>query len=661
MNYRPEIDGLRAFAVTSVILYHAGVSSLPGGFTGVDIFFVISGYLITSILSRDLRNNNFSLLQFYQRRARRIFPALFVVIGVSVIVASFLIFPAEFKSFGLSVIAASLSVSNILFWRESGYFATSNDFKPLLHTWSLGVEEQFYLLFPLLLIILWNFRLRKVHIFYALLFIFSAGFLLSDWASTRYIAASYYLLPTRMWEILAGSLVATSHYYLKPQRDAVAQFGSILGLLLLVIGIIFIDETYPWPGRWALLPVVGTVLFIVFANSRTLVGRVFSWRPFVLIGLISYSAYLWHQPLFAFARIASTTGRPSIMVMAFLVVATFGLAWFTWRFVEQPFRNTKLFTGFRIFQLSTFGSLGMFALGGLIWSGDGWPVRFSPDVQNLIATSNESGRGRNGCHPKNLMPKNGCRFDVDGASSRVLLWGDSHAMAISEMLSESLSQSNIVLETLTSSGCPPVLDLSRTDRNCLEVNANAIKYITGQDSPDLIILHAYWSVYAQGSNLIDPSSGQVKATSFKLTNADGKIISTPREYKAVVSRIENTVHFLKSINKKVLVIGSIPEAGLRVPQFMARRLIFNLSTSISGKPTIAEDRAVLTHRIFERLQSQGLISYFDPSSVFCFNDQNTCILHQGLTSLYRDSNHLSLAGAKKVANPIAQLITKLNP
>ena len=268
------------------------------------------------------------------------------------------------------------------------------------------------------------------------------------------------------------------------------------------------------------------------------------------------------------------------------------------------------------------------------------------DVRNLIATSNESGRGRNGCHPKNSMPKNGCRFDVDNASARVLLWGDSHAMAISEKLSESLSDSNIALETLTSSGCPPVLDLSRTDRNCLDVNSNALKYIAGQDSPDVIILHAYWSVYAQGSNLIDPSNGEVKSTRFKLTDADGKIISTPREYTAVVSRLENTVRFLKSINKHILVIGSIPEAGLRVPQFMARRLILNLSTSISGSPTIAEDRAVLTHRMFERLQSQGMISYFNPFSVLCVNDQNTCILHQGTTSLYRDANHL-LAGAKK--------------
>lgn len=300
LAYRPEIDGLRAVAVLPVILFHAGVTQMSGGYVGVDVFFVISGFLITGILVRELDAGQFSLLGFYERRARRILPALFLVLSVTGIFGAFVMLPYELAALGRGLVAVIFFMSNVLFWRESGYFAAASELNPLLHTWRLAVEEQYYILFPLLLWACWRWFPRGV---IPLLVLATIGSLvLAELLSVRMPSANFYLLPTRAWELLAGSLTAI--YLLRRSAPGgwLAEGLSVGGLAAIIFAILTYASATPFPSLWALAPVLGTVAIIVGANSGTMVGRLLSTTPFVGIGLISYSAYLWHQPLFAFAR-----------------------------------------------------------------------------------------------------------------------------------------------------------------------------------------------------------------------------------------------------------------------------------------------------------------------------------------------------------------------
>lgn len=360
MQYRPEIDGLRAVAVLPVILFHAGLSSFAGGFVGVDIFFVISGYLITSILIADLDAGRFSLVTFYERRARRILPALFFVMLCCLPFAWMWMLPEQLDLFFKSVLAVCAFVSNILFWQKSGYFSAAAEEMPLLHTWSLAVEEQYYLLFPIFLLLCWKLGRGWVIGLILLCFCMSLG--LSEWGWRNNPMANFYLAPTRVWELFAGSFVA-----FVPRRawGRVGEALALLGLFAIVIAIFAYDKTLPFPSLYALLPVGGVVLVILFAQPGTGVAKLLSHRWLVAVGLISYSAYLWHQPLFAFARLRSLA-EPSLGLMLGLSLLSLGLAAVSWRFVEQPFRH-KGRGGLSRRHIFAFSAAGLFAfavLGG---------------------------------------------------------------------------------------------------------------------------------------------------------------------------------------------------------------------------------------------------------------------------------------------------------
>ena len=356
LKYRAEIDGLRALAVIPVILFHAGFHLFSGGYVGVDVFFVISGYLITTILITDIDSGRFSITKFYERRARRILPALCLVVVVCVPFAWMWMLPNQLEEFARSVVAVSLFGSNILFWRESGYFAAAAEEKPLLHTWSLAVEEQYYLFFPIFLFFAWRFG--KSRVFWMIVLMSCASFILSEWAWRNAPSANFYLAPTRAWELLAGSIAAfivRDHGIQKNNTLAFAGLGLILAAIFLF------DETTPFPSAYALLPVFGTFLIVIYADQRTLAARILSWKPFVAIGLVSYSAYLWHQPLFAFAKIKFVTEVPT-GVQLVLILLTGGLAWLSWRFVEQPFRGKQI-SRRRIFELSAMSMIVFMAIG----------------------------------------------------------------------------------------------------------------------------------------------------------------------------------------------------------------------------------------------------------------------------------------------------------
>ena len=302
LKYRPEIDGLRAIAVLPVILFHAGIGIFDGGFVGVDVFFVISGFLITSIIVKDVEAGTFSFMAFYERRARRILPALFVVMICCLPFAWMWLLPRELIAFSTSVISVCLFASNFLFWRQSGYFDAAAELKPLLHTWSLAVEEQYYIVFPIAVLFLWRFGRNGVIVSLALVAV--ASLLLSEWSWRNAPDANFYLLPTRAWELMAGALCSFVAVGPRPTRDNAL---SALGLAAILFSVFWFDETTPFPSIYATVPVAGTCLVLLFATSGTVSCTVLSTRALVGTGLISYSAYLWHQPLFAFARTRSLT------------------------------------------------------------------------------------------------------------------------------------------------------------------------------------------------------------------------------------------------------------------------------------------------------------------------------------------------------------------
>tara|TARA_B110000503_G_C7140632_1_gene410686 strand:+ start:386 stop:2377 length:1992 start_codon:yes stop_codon:yes gene_type:complete len=352
LKYRTEIDGLRCLAVLPVILFHAGLSFASGGYVGVDIFFVISGYLISSIIFQKMNSGGFSILEFYENRARRILPALFFVMLFCVPFAWFWMNPEQWQEFSESMIWTSLFSSNIFFWLHSDYFASASEFKPLLHTWSLAVEEQYYVVFPLLVIIFWRFGTKFLFAMFALIAVLS--FVLCLWLASRLPEANFFLTPSRVWELLAG--VACTAYLIRmagrgAPKQLLSEILACVGLIAILFSILFFDESTPFPSAYTLVPVLGTAFIIAFATSNTWVGKLLAFKPFVWVGLISYSAYLWHQPLFAFARIR-VKGEPELSVMLGLSILSILLAFVSWRFVEQPFRkkggSAKILDGLRL-------------------------------------------------------------------------------------------------------------------------------------------------------------------------------------------------------------------------------------------------------------------------------------------------------------------------
>lgn len=384
MRYRPEIDGLRAVAVVPVILYHAGFEYFRNGFVGVDIFFVISGYLITSIIVNDLEANSFSLVDFYSRRAKRILPALYFIALACVPAAWMLLGPTDAQSFAKSLAAMATFTSNFYFWNESDYFATDAEFMPLLHTWSLAVEEQFYILYPLFLIAIWRFGKRVIVTL--ILTVLIASLFAAQSLVVPHPAAAFYLLPTRAWELLLGALCALYVTACDPdQPGRFDQILSIIGGVAISLAITGIGATTTNPIMWTLLATLGAAMTILFSRPGTWTCALLSTSPFTRIGLISYSAYLWHQPLFAFAR-STSIEEPPALIMLLLSVILMPLSWLTWKFIETPFRTstvprrTVLFRSLSATVLVL--AVGMIGAIGTGYPNSGWAMR-SGDWNNL--------------------------------------------------------------------------------------------------------------------------------------------------------------------------------------------------------------------------------------------------------------------------------------
>ena len=373
MKYRSQIDGLRALAVVPVIFYHAGFELFSGGYVGVDVFFVISGYLITTILVNDIENDKFSIVNFYERRARRILPALFFVMLLCMPFAWMWLFPNQLNEFSRSLIAVSFFISNIFFFRESDYFSAGAEEIPLLHTWSLAVEEQYYVLFPIFLVFAWRFGRNRV--FWTIVILAALSLIFSEIGWRKKPVANFYLSPTRAWELFAGSIAA-----FLIQKYGVRTNNSLasIGLVAVLLAIFVYDKSTPFPSLYALVPIIGSVLIVMYGGKSTLTAKILSNKILVGIGLISYSAYLWHQPLFAFAKLRNH-GHLDLKLAIFLIIIVFFGAFLTWRYIETPIRKKTILKSRRsVFVFSVLGIIGFSLIGLYGHYKSPWDAKRSP-------------------------------------------------------------------------------------------------------------------------------------------------------------------------------------------------------------------------------------------------------------------------------------------
>lgn len=433
MFYRKEIDGLRALSIIPVILYHSDTSMFSGGYIGVDVFFVISGYLITTLILQDIQNGTFSLSNFYERRARRILPALMVVMLFAWPFAWLFFMPVEMERFAETTIATILFISNILFWHQSGdYFALAAELNPLIHTWSLAIEEQYYLLFPIVLLIINKYLKLKIYLVLGLLFLGSLfwGVL----SSQQYPIFSFYMLPTRLWELLAGSIVAVhiDGSISKTHNKRKSEFLSFIGLVLIISSSILFNNETPFPSIYATAPVLGAVLIIMFCSPGTVTHKILTFKPLVGVGLVSYSAYLWHQPIFAFIK-HQTQSSPHWWVLSIACLLTMSFAYLSWKYVEQPFRNREIITKKKLLvSMSGLGSL-FLCLGLMADHNEGNLHRYTEDELEIVGDHLE----RNAYVWRRNNALQFKPFSTDKRTVKILVLGDSFSADLINAFHES--------------------------------------------------------------------------------------------------------------------------------------------------------------------------------------------------------------------------------
>ncbi|WP_157962066.1 acyltransferase family protein [Acuticoccus kandeliae] len=654
MKYRPEIDGLRAVAVVPVVLFHAGVPFFEGGYLGVDVFFVVSGYLITTIILDDIAAHRFSLLTFYERRFRRILPAYVVVMLASMVFGWLWMMPDQLRNFGQSLFASSIFSSNILFWTEAGYFLAGSAEKPLLHTWSLSVEEQFYLFFPLMLAGLAHLRWRWTVLTIAL--ITAASIALAEYGWRHFPWATFYLLPFRAWELGFGALAAIFLRLYGPRSNEVL---AGLGLIVLAVSMAVFTEKTPMPSVFGLAPVLGTVLIVVFASQRTWAGAVLSLRPVVFIGLISYSTYLWHQPLLAFARLRSIPS-PSEALLLGAVLASFGIGYMSWRFVEQPFRKGgALFAIPRAKILGgSFAALVGLAVIGLVGNfADGFPSRLSERAKHLAAFVNDKNPFENGdnCafyggHPTPEHPAPKCDdFVVDGHADVVFI-GDSHSGAMSYDAQIALKKVGISSYAVTYSGCIGLRGFKHLDMpvgyDCEGYNDNMIAYAR-ETGAKVLVITSRFPFYVSGEPFDNGEGGVEIGDGVRFERTGGDATAGDTNQQRMLAGITEELTRLTD-EFSVVLLYPFPEAGWYVPQLAAKvayfrnKEVFTVSTDYARYQARTKD----VFEAFDRIDSPRLFRVH-PEDFLCNTRlPGRCINADQDEAYYFDNNHLSRTGAR---------------
>jgi len=656
--YRPEIDGLRAIAVSAVILYHSKIKFLgdqpfKGGFIGVDIFFVISGYLITSIILKELiTTGSFSFKHFYERRIRRILPVLMFVMLASLPFAWMYLLPNSFVDFSKSILY-SLGFGSNFYFHYSGqiYGAEEGIFKPFLHTWSLSVEEQYYILFPIILLI--TFRYFKNYLIYILIFglIVSLGF--AEWTSRNYPSTSFYFIHTRMWELLAGSILAyfeiTRGY--RNQSKILNNILPAIGLVLIGHSVFFFDDSMLHPSLLTLSPIMGVCLIIWFSGKNEVVTKILSTKLFVGIGLISYSLYLWHYPIFAFARITEFFGNDIIKEL-FSGLVIFALSVGTYYLIERPFRNKKY--NFKklfviLFSFVTF----LIAVNYYVISKDGINTRL-PKIFQV-----------------KLKEENVILFKKDNVQQVVLL-GDSHAGALQYSLNEEIKKNNLSLIRLRTrfylNDFNFIID-NKINEEFIKENNEAKRFLS-ENSDLVVIYHLRWSIKLLAS-WFDNEEGNKEEVQLEVPDVyfepkNIKTSSQQQRQKYILDGLISEINQIVNQGHKLILVYPVPEMGFDVPKHLLKNIVKETKSGDHLVPILSGSYEVYKKRnemIFDALEGIENINIYKvyPHKIFCDNQiKGRCVANDKENLFYFDDDHVSLKGSKFIIDKVMKIIKDID-
>lgn len=660
LRYRREVDGLRTIAVIAVIVYHAEVqvgsgTLLKGGFFGVDVFFVISGFLITSLIIGELHDSGrFSILRFYERRARRLLPALLVVMLATLPCAWIILLPQQLSDFARSQLSSLFFVSNFYWYETLGdYGAEDALIKPFLHTWSLAVEEQYYIFFPLLMVAI--YRWAKGHT----LPILSAGLLaslaFSVWMTHRNAPFSFYMLPSRFWELLAGGLVA-NWLYIHPHHASQSVLQATMppvGLGLIACSMIFVGFSSAHPGLITLLPVTGTVLIIWFANGRDIVTRILSTKLFVGIGLISYSLYLWHYPMFAFGRLWNTT--PSDTQKLVWISLTFLLAMTSYFLVEKPFRNRKRLS-LQIVAMSLAFLASIVIAVSLYWilsGGASWRLGY---LERVLAPSWKAAVTQNGqkCHSggggrnPEFPLEESCVFEYYPGKPYLVALGDSHAGSLAEQLRMLAQRNGLNFIQLTSAGCNHVPGY--WSEICQRRAEQVIEYL-GQYPNSTIVYSARIPLFLEMELFVNES--EEREDNYK--PADRSLVERqqPTREAALIEALSSWV----AAGHRLVIVYPVPEQGFSVAKklFTRRPLIQSesqlpdLSTSLGS----FHNRTRSSYEALDKVKGKDVLRVY-PERHFCDVAADKCYASRGKDIFFAGDNHVSPLGARLIVDDIAR-------
>ena len=657
MQYRADIDGLRSLAIVPIVLFHAGFSLFSGGFVGVDIFFVISGYLITSIIAKEIRGGQFDLWRFYERRIRRIFPALIVMLLFSGVAGWLLLFPLDLQAFGQSMVASTGFVANISFWLQSGYFDTASDLKPLLHTWSLAVEEQFYLFFPLVLLVTIRASRDPRRIVWILLLL---SFALSLFGVSRNPDATFYLIPTRAWELLIGSVLALDAVPIVKNHTAREMLAG-LGLGLILVPVFAYSSQTPFPGLSALWPCLGTALIIRSGGAQlppTRVARLLMLRGVVLIGLMSYSLYLWHWPIMVFSHhwlLEKPDSTGKILLVAASVLAAFA----SWLLVEKPARHhAGGLSRNHVFGLAGAAALLCIGIGGVFWH-NGFVSRYPDALQSLLRIHEQQTKGFIGLQAtvggqkREGLPDGGFVVGGAGQQPQIAIWGDSHVGAIlNGVIGAAQPDKAPGISVFALGGCRPIVDVYlayEASTACHDHNQAVLAYLL-KGPERKVVLVSRWPIAL---------FGDVRATG--KGDGLGSLAVRPATYLDEAQAIEafslhlgRTIDALTQAGKQVVVVETIIDLPQDVPHLVFKTLLRDPATAQISKDVSAyRERFSGVEQVFDRMQARHRFERIRLRDGLC--DQWQCLLYRRETGqktgqvLYTDNNHLSTSGSALLA------------
>ena len=650
--YRPDIDGLRAVAVLAVVIFHAFPAWLPGGFVGVDIFFVISGYLITGIIAREIQSNEFSVMRFYARRVLRIFPALLLVLVSCLAFGWFALLKDEYQELGKHTLAGAAFVQNLMLWSESSYFAMPAELKVLLHLWSLGIEEQFYIFWPLLLLLAFRLKLQLGTVVVAL---GCLSFALNLYEVQRDLTADFYSPLTRMWELLVGAWLAVRAQdpHARTLAPKLAHGVSILGGIAIALSLWLINRDLAFPGYWAVLPVFGSACLLATGATSWLGKVAFSNKLMVWVGLLSYPLYLWHWPLLTFAKILEN-GTPRFTIRLLLVGLAVVLAWLTYRLVERPLRFNTVHRRLIVWVLSGCMCI-IAATGYLIYRNDGFssrqvvlenldtadyvPSDFNPDSPCVGLVSSDF-----------LHPFCQQRSAVK-ANKTIVVWGDSSATAWSPALETIAKQNNYTLVRIAMLACPPVVGAGKVVFSyaparlyCSDGTSQqkVLDYLH-QIKPDLVVLIAAWNQYSG-----DP------ARELLLDRRQDVKVATAETNRQVLER--NLPETLKQLTEvsKVLVFRSWPILTSTPNTRVVSSLGISKNEAIVQQAVFEKDTKLI-NQIFDSLASSK-IHFFSPADKVC--DGMVCHSERFGVRFYSDFYHITPRGSLSFMEELQNVISQ---